>query len=182
MPAFVQPYTAHGVYFGPDCTLENMRQNVSLTVTWPNFVVSEIENFVRVGAAALPTDVAYPIGGDLVSVSYFEGLAEEEREGWFQFEVCGSPAYPAYYNSDTSDAIDGQTGTVVMPRAVHLGSYLRQSVADHPPNVVFMSVTEGGNRRRYNANHSDLFIQARHELHPRTILYTDVAAFKAFTA
>ncbi len=86
-----------------------------------------------------------------------------------------------YYNFDTSAAIDGQTGTVVMPRAVHLGSYLRQSDADHP-NIVFMSIIEGGTRRRYNANHSDLFIQARHDLPPGTILYVDVAAFKAFTA
>ena len=39
-------------------------------------------------AVALPTNVAYPIDGDPVAVSYyFEGLAEDEREGWFQFEV-----------------------------------------------------------------------------------------------
>ena len=155
-----------------------MRQNFSFTVA----VVSEKENLVRVGAAAQPYDVAYPIGGNLVSVSCFEGLAEEERKGWFQFEVCGSPGYPAYYNFDTSAAIDGQTGTVVMPRAVHLGSYLRQSDADHPHNVFFLSIIEGGDRRRYKANHADLFIQAEHKLPPGTILYADVAAFKAFTA
>ena len=105
-----------------------MHRNFSFAVTWPNFVVSDEENLVRVGGTALPSEVAYPIGGDLVSVSYFEGLAEEEeREGWFQFEICGSPGYPAYYNFDTSTAIDGQTGTVVMPRVVHLGFYLRKA-------------------------------------------------------
>ena len=45
-----------------------------------------------------------------------------------------------------------------------------------------MSIIEGGDRRRYKANHADLFIQAEHELPPGTILYADVAAFKAFTA
>ena len=112
MSAFVKPYTSHGVNFGPDCTLEYVRQDFGFTITWPNFVVSEEENLMRVGAVALPTYVAYPIGGDLDAVSYFEGLPKEERGGWFQFEVCGSPAgYPAYYNFDTSAAIDGQTGT-----------------------------------------------------------------------
>ena len=38
-------------------------------------------------AVALPANVAYPIDGDPVAVSYFEGLAEDEREGCFQFEV-----------------------------------------------------------------------------------------------
>jgi hypothetical protein len=118
----------------------------------------------------------------LLSVSYFEELAEEEREGWFPFEICGSPGYPAYYNFDTSAAIDGQTGTVVMPWAVYLGSYLRQSDAEHPRNVAFLMINEGRrNLRRYNANHADLFIQAEHELPPGTILYADIAAFKAFT-
>ena len=48
--------------------------------------------------------------------------------------------------------------TVVMPRAVHLGSYLRQSDAGHP---VFIAIIEGRSRRRYNANHSDLPSPAR---------------------
>ena len=42
---------------------------------------------MRVGAVALPTYVAYPIGGALVAVSYFERLPKEELGGWFQFEV-----------------------------------------------------------------------------------------------
>ena len=66
--------------------------------------------------------------------------------------------------------------------AVHLGSYLRQSDAEHPRNVAFLMINEGRrNLRRYNANHADLFIQAEHELSPGTILYADIAAFEAFT-
>ena len=62
-----------------------------------------------------------------------------------------------------------------------MGAYLCQSDADHPPNVVLMSIIEEGDLRRYNANHSDLFFQARYELPPGTIMYADLVAFKAFT-
>jgi hypothetical protein len=34
-------------------------------------------------AVALLTNVTYPIDGDPVAVSYFEGLAEDGCKGWF---------------------------------------------------------------------------------------------------
>jgi hypothetical protein len=37
----------------------------------------------------------------------------------------------------------GTSLTIAMPRTVHLDSYLRQSDAEHPPNVSFLMIVEG---------------------------------------
>ena len=69
-------------------------------------------------------------------------------------------------------------------RTVHLGSYLRQSYAEHPPNVSFLMIVEedSGLPPRYRANTPEFFIKARYDLPPGTILYADIAAFLAFIA
>ena len=71
------------------------------------------------------------------------------------------------------------------PRIVHLGSYLRQSDAEHPPNVVFLMIVEeevSGLPLRSRANTPEFFFKARYELPPGTVLYADIAAFFAFVA
>ena len=60
------------------------------------------------------------------------------------------------------------------PRIVHLGSYLRQSDAEHPPNVVFLMIVEeevSGLPLRSRANTPEFFFKARYELPPGTVLY-----------
>jgi hypothetical protein len=72
------------------------------------------------------------------------------------------------------------------PRIVHLGSYLQQSDAAHPPNVDFLMIVEeevpDTQQPRYRANFPELFFKARYELPPGTVLYADIAAFFAFVA
>ena len=72
------------------------------------------------------------------------------------------------------------------PRTVHLGSYLRQSDAEHLPNVDFFMIVEeevaAGSAPRYRANFPEFFFKARYGLPPGTVLYADVAAFLAFFA
>ena len=69
-----------------------------------------------------------------------------------------------------------------MPSQIHLGSFLRQSDAEHPPNVSFLMIVEASpsDPPRYRANIPDLFFKARHELVPGTILYADLAALFQF--
>ena len=73
----------------------------------------------------------------------------------------------------------GTSFTIAMPRNVHLGSYLRQSDAEHLPNVSFLIIVEESEsgEPRYRANAADLFFKARYELPPGTILYADISAF-----
>ena len=66
------------------------------------------------------------------------------------------------------------------PRIMHLGSYLCQSDAEHPLNVVFLMIVEeevSGLLPRYRANTPEFFFKARYELPPGTVLYADIAAF-----
>ena len=61
-----------------------------------------------------------------------------------------------------------------LPRTVHLGSYLRQSDSEHPPNVVFLMIVEeevSGLPLRYRANTPEFFFKARYGLSPGTVLY-----------
>ena len=76
----------------------------------------------------------------------------------------------------------GACFTVVMPSSIHLGSFLCQSDAEHPPNVSFLMIVEASSSDppRYRANVADLFFKARCELPPGTILYADLAALFEF--
>jgi len=76
------------------CTLEYVHRNFSFAVTWPNFVVSEEENLVRAGGTALPSEVAYPIGGDLVSVSYLRDLPRRNVRVGFSLKFVDRPVIP----------------------------------------------------------------------------------------
>jgi hypothetical protein len=96
--------------------------------------------------------------------------------------VCGYPHYPAYFIFDPTGMVLGMSLIHTFPRIVHLGSYLRQSDAEHPPNVVFLMIVEedSGSPPRYRANKPEIFIKARYELPPGTVLYANNAAFFAF--
>ena len=61
--------------------------------------------------------------------------------------------------------------TVVMPSSIHLGSFLCQSDAEHPPNVSFLMIVEASSSDplRYRVNVADLFFKARRELSPGTL-------------
>ena len=76
----------------------------------------------------------------------------------------------------------GACYTVVMPSRIHLGAFLRQSDAEHLPNVSFLMIVEASpsDPPRYRANRPDLFFKARHELVPGTILYADLSALFQF--
>jgi hypothetical protein len=127
----------------------------------------------------------YPLGGSLASKSYFAALRNDLQLNWHPFGICGHPDYPAYFILDPTGMVNATSLIHTFPRTVHLGSYLRQSDADHPPNVDFFMIVEeevAGSAPRYRANFPEFFFKARYELPPGTVLYADIAAFVAFFA
>ena len=122
----------------------------------------------------LDPNVVYPLAGHVVGKKYMQSLPDGLWENWRAFSVCGHPHFPAYFILDPTPMSFGACYTVVMPSHIHLGSFLRQSDAEHPPNVSFLMIVEASpsDPPRYRANIPDLFF-ARHELVPGTILYAD---------
>ena len=102
-------------------------------------MVSDADNnSARVGDVALNPSVVYPLGGSLVSKSYFATLPNDLQLDWHPFGVCGHPDYPAHFILDPTGMFSSSSLTHTFPRTVHPGSYLRQSDAEHPPNVDFL--------------------------------------------
>ena len=149
----------------------------------PHFEISEVDDLIKVGSAALNPSVVYPLGGNIESKTYMHSLPDDLWANWRACSVCGHPQFPAYYILDPTPMSYGASFTVVMPRTLHLlGSYLCQSDAEHPPNVNFLAIVEDSesDAPRYRANLADLFFKAKRELPPGTILYADLAALFEF--
>jgi hypothetical protein len=170
--------------FGADFDLEWTRSQ--FTAKWSNFTLSDADNSARVSDVALNPSYVYPLGGNIVSKSYFASLASDLQSGWHLCGVCGHPGYPAFFIFDPTRLVNTTSLIHTFPRIVYLGSYLQQSDAAHPPNVDFLIIVEdevsGMQQPRYRANFPELFFKARYELPPGTVLYADIAAFFAFVA
>ena len=112
-------------------------------------------------------------------------LPSDLQSNWHPCGICGHPDYPAYFIFDPTGLVNATTLMHPFPRIVHLGSYLRQSDAAHPPNVDFLMIVEEevpGMQPRYRASVPQFFFKARYELPPGTVLYADIAAYFAFVA
>ena len=129
------------------------------------------------GSDALNPNVVYPLGGNIVSKTYMHSLPDD-----LCLKRLRHPHFPAYYILDPTPMSYGACFTVVMPSSLHLGSYLSQSDAEHPPNVSFLVIVEASKPEppRYRTNPADLFFKARRELPPGTILYADLDALFDF--
>ncbi len=129
----------------------------------------------------------YPsLGGNIVGKSYLASLPGNLQSGWHPCGICGHPDYPAFFIFDPTSMVNTTSLIHTFPQIVHLGSYLQQSDAAHPPNVDFLMIVEeevpDTQQPRYRANFPELFFKARYELPPGTVLYADIAAFFAFVA
>jgi hypothetical protein len=182
--AYCEPLPLGGYIFGADFDLE--WTGSQFTAKWSNFKVSDADNSVQVSDVALNPNYVYPLGGNIVAKPYFASLSGDLKLGWHPCGVCGHPGYPAFYNFDPTTTVFSSCLSHTFPRIVHLGSYLQQSDAAHPPNVDFLMIVEdevpGMQPPRYRANFAEFFFKARHELPPGTVLYADIAAFLAFVA
>jgi hypothetical protein len=182
--AYCEPLPLGGYIFGADFDLE--WTGSQFTAKWPNFTVSDADNSVQVSDVALNPNYVYPLGGNIVSKSYFASLSSDLKPGWHPCGVCGHPGFPAFFIFDPTSTVFSSSLIHTFPRIVHLGSYLQQSDAAHPPNVDFLMIVEdevpGMQPPRYRANFPELFFKARYELPPGTVLYADIAAFLAFVA
>ncbi len=135
--AYVEPIALGGLTFGPDCIVSF--DVYQLTLAWPHFEVSEVEDLIKVGSGALDPNAVYPLGGNIVSKKYMHSLPDDLWTNWRALSVCGHPHFPAYYILDPTPMSYGACFTVVMPSSLHLGSFLCQSDAEHPPNVSLIS-------------------------------------------
>ena len=178
--AYVEPISLGGLTFGPDCIVSF--DGCRFILVWPHFEVSEVDDSITVGRDVLDPNVVYPLGGNIVSKNYMHSLPDELWANWRAFSICGHPQFPAYYILDPSPMSYGACFTVLMPSSLHLGSFLRQSNAEHPPNVSFLCIIEAtkSDSPRYRANLADLFFKAQRELPPGTILYADLEALFEF--
>ena len=129
--SYVEPLSLEGFIFGPYCVLDFNGWYV-FTATWPHFAVSEADQLIKkVGDVALNPNVSI-----------------YQHCHWRQFSVCGFPDFSAFFILDpTSVVVDGITCTVAMPCTVHLRSYLRQSDAEHPTNIILMMIVEDSDSR-----------------------------------
>ena len=75
------------------------------------------------------------MGGNVVDKSYMATQSDKILANWRQFSVCGFPDSP-------TSIVLGISCTVAMPRTVHLRSYLHQSDAEHPSNVILITFVE----------------------------------------
>jgi hypothetical protein len=181
--AYSEPLPLDGYIFGADFDLE--WTGSQFIAKWSNFILSDADNLAQVYNVALNPSYVYPLGGSVASKSYFVALPGNLQSDWHPCGVCGHPDYPAYFIFDPTSMVNATSLTHTFPRIVHLGSYLRQSDAAHPPNVDFLMIVEedvSGMQPRYRANFPEFFFKARYELPPGTVLYADIAAFFAFVA
>ena len=131
-----------GLTFGPDCIVGY--DGYQFSIAWPHFEVSEVEDSITVGSSVLDPNVVYPLGGHVVGKKYMQSLPDGLWENWRAFSVCSHPHFPAYFILDPKPMSFGACYTVVMPSLINLGDFLRQSDADHPPNVSFLMIVEHG--------------------------------------
>ena len=181
--AYCEPLPLDGYIFGADFDLE--WTGSQFIAKWSNFTLSDADNSARVFDVALNPSYVYPLGGNIVGKSYFAAVPSDLQSDWHPCGVCGHPDYPAHFILDPTSMVNTTSLIHTFPRIAHLGSYLRQSDAAHPPNVDFLMIVEGevsGMPPRYRANFPELFFKARSELPPGTVLYADIAAFFAFVA
>ena len=182
--AYCEPLPLDGYIFGADFDLE--WTGSQFTAKWSNFTLSDADNSARVSDVALNPSYVYPLGGNIVGKSYFAAVPSDLQSGWHPCGVCGHPDFPAFFIFDPTSMVNTTSLIHTFPRIAHLGSYLRQSDAAHPPNVDFLMIVEGEvsgmQPPRYRANFPELFFKARSELPPGTVLYADIAAFFAFVA
>jgi hypothetical protein len=182
--AHCEPLPLDGYIFGADFDLEWTGSQFIAKLS--NFTLSDADDSARVYDVALDPSYVYPLGGNIVSKSYLASLPSDLQSGWHPCGVCGHPGYPAFFIFDPTSMVNTTSLIHTFPRIVHLGSYLQQSDAAHPPNVDFLMIVEeevpGMQQPRYRATFPELFFKARYELPPGTVLYADIATFFALVA
>ena len=152
--SYVEPLSLEGFIFGPYCILD-FNGRYFFTATWPHFAVSEADQLIKVGDVALNPNVVHP----MLWVATLLTNRIYQHCHWRQFSDCGFPDFPAFFILDpTSVVVDGITCTVAMPSTVHLGSYLCQSDAEHPPNVILMMISRAPPRYRANASTAKILV------------------------
>ena len=140
--AYCEPLPLDGYIFGAaDFDLE--WTGSQFTAKWSNFTLSDADNSARVSDVALNPSYVYPLGGYIVGKSYFAALPSDLQSDWHPCGVCRHPDYPAFFIFDPTSMVNKTSLIHTFPRIVHLGSYLRQSDAAHPPNVDFLMIVEG---------------------------------------
>ena len=82
------------------------------------------------------------MGGNIVDKAYIVTLPDDLLANWRPFSVCGFSDFPALFILDPTSIVHGISFTIAMPHTVHLGSYLCQSDAEHPPNVILIMIVE----------------------------------------
>jgi len=132
---YVEPLPLDGYVFGADFVLE--WTGSQFTAQWSDFEFLDSDNLARVGDVALNPSFVYPLGGSLAGKTYIAALPDDLLPNWHPCGVCGHPHYPAYFIFDPTGMVNETSLIHTFPRIVDLGSYLRQSDAEHPPNVFF---------------------------------------------